>query len=91
MQETSRYTFGEIVTVIGFALIKNKPGSEFWVYSRLSNEPEIKEVYPIFGEYSFLVKIEAKDVVAIGNAVINKIRNIQGVITTETLLELKLT
>lgn len=82
---------GEVSTVIGFALIKNKPGSEFWVYSRLLNEPEIKEVYPIFGEYSFLVKIEAKDVETIGNVVINKIRYINGVLDTVTLLEIKLT
>ena len=38
---------------VGFIMVKNKPGKEFWIYSRLLNEPEIKEVYPIFGEYDF--------------------------------------
>lgn len=72
---------------VGFVLIKNKPGNEFWVYGRLLNEPEIKEVYPIFGEYDFLVKIEAGDFEAIGKVVINKIRIIDGVIDTITLTE----
>ncbi|MCK4348132.1 MAG: Lrp/AsnC ligand binding domain-containing protein, partial [Thermoplasmatales archaeon] len=72
---------------VGFVLIKNKPGSEFWVYGRLLNEPEIKEVYPIFGEYDFLVKMVAGDFEAIGKVVINKIRIIDGVIDTITLTE----
>jgi len=72
---------------VGFVLIKNKPGNEFWIYGRLLNEPEIKEVYPIFGEYDFLVKIETGDFEAIGKVVINKIRIIDGVIDTITLTE----
>ncbi|HEC89692.1 MAG TPA: Lrp/AsnC family transcriptional regulator, partial [Thermoplasmatales archaeon] len=65
--------------VVGFALIKNKPGTEFWVHSRLLNEPEIKEVYPLFGAYSFLVKIEADSIDSIGRIVLKKIRSIRGV------------
>ena len=72
---------------VGFIMIKNKPGKEFWIYSRLLNEPEIKEVYPIFGEYDFLVKIEADNIESIGKIVINKIRIIEGIIDTITLTE----
>ena len=72
---------------VGFIMVKNKPGKEFWIYSRLLNEPEIKEVYPIFGEYDFLVKIEADNIETIGKVVINKIRIIEGVIGTITLTE----
>jgi len=75
---------------VGFIMIKNKPGKEFWIYSRLLNEPEIKEVYPIFGEYDFLVKIEADNIEIIGNVVINKIRIIEGVIDTITLTEVQI-
>ena len=63
---------------VGFIMVKNKPGKEFWIYSRLLNEPEIKEVYPIFGEYDFLVKIEADNIETIGKVVINKITWITG-------------
>ena len=72
---------------VGFIMVKNKPGKEFWIYSRLLNEPEIKEVYPIFGDYDFLVKIEADNIETIGKVVINKIRIIEGVIDTITLTE----
>ena len=72
---------------VGFILIKNEPGKEFWIYSRLLNEPEIKEVYPIFGEYDFLVKIKTDAFETIGKIVINKIRIIDGVTDTITLAE----
>ena len=75
---------------VGFILIKNKPGKEFWIYSRLKNEPEIKEVYPIFGEYDFLVKIEFDNFESISDLLINKIRIIEGVIDTITLTEAKI-
>ena len=73
--------------ITGFILIKNKPGKEYWIYSRLLNEPEIKEVYPIFGEYDFLVKLEVKDFNDLGKTLIDKIRIIDGVTDTITLTE----
>jgi DNA-binding Lrp family transcriptional regulator len=73
---------------MSFVLIKTKPGKELHVYSRLTNEPEIKEVYPLFGEFDFLVKIIARNLETIGQVVINKIRIIDGVIETITLNEL---
>ncbi len=75
---------------MSFVLIKTKPGKELHVYSRLTNEPEIKEVYPLFGEFDFLVKIIARNLETIGQVVINKIRIIDGVIETITLNELPL-
>jgi DNA-binding Lrp family transcriptional regulator len=73
-----------------FVLIKTKPGTEFRILKKLENEPEIEEVYPIFGEYDFLVKILAKDIDTIGYLIINKIRMISGVLDTITLSEMKL-
>ncbi len=60
------------------------------MYSRLLNEPEIKEVYPLFGAYTFLVKIEAIDADMVGRIVLEKIRSIEGVTETMTLLEFPL-
>jgi DNA-binding Lrp family transcriptional regulator len=71
-----------------FVLIKTKPGKELHIYNRLTNEPEIKEVYPLFGEFDFLVKIIAKDLELIGKVLIKKIRIIDGVIETITLNEM---
>ena len=44
-------------------------------------------MYPLFGAYSFLVKIEAEDIDSIGRIVLKKIRSIHGVTETMTLLE----
>jgi DNA-binding Lrp family transcriptional regulator len=74
----------------GFVLIKSEPGQEYWVLSRLENEPNIKEVYPIFGEYDFLIKIIYEDLNTLGNIVFQKIRVIRGVIDTITLTEAKI-
>jgi DNA-binding Lrp family transcriptional regulator len=74
----------------GFVLIKSEPGQEYWVLSRLENEPNIKEVYPIFGEYDFLVKLVYEDINSLGAIIFQKIRVIRGVLDTITLTEAKI-
>ena len=76
--------------LVCFVLIKAKPGSEFRVLKKLENEPEIKEVYPIFGKYDFLVKISSKDIESINHIIIKKIRLISSILDTITLHELKM-
>jgi DNA-binding Lrp family transcriptional regulator len=73
-----------------FILIKNKPGKEYSILKKLENIIEINEIYPIFGEYDFLVLIKATNVDKIGDILIKKIRIIDGVIDTITLTETKL-
>jgi DNA-binding Lrp family transcriptional regulator len=70
---------------IGFVLICVAPALEHEVYTKLSKEPEIIELHPLFGEYDIIAKIEAKDFEKLGSIVVNKIRTIKGVIDTETL------
>jgi len=75
---------------IGFALLSISPLHEKEVYNTLSNEiPEIVEVHPLFGEYDILVKIECSDIDAVGDVVIKKIRSLQGVMDTKTLIGTK--
>ncbi len=71
---------------IGFALLSISPLYEKKVYEALNAVSEIVEVHPLFGEYDILLKIEGPDVDSIGNTVINKIRSIQGVVDTKTLI-----
>jgi DNA-binding Lrp family transcriptional regulator len=74
---------------IGFALLSISPLHEKTVYEKLRQIPEIVEVHPLFGEFDILVKIEAHDIDTIGSIVINKIRSIQGVMDTKTLIGTK--
>ena len=70
---------------IGFILIKAAPALEHEVYNNLSNIPQILELYPLFGEYDLIAKIEAEDFNKLGEIVIDKIRSIKGVLDTKTL------
>jgi DNA-binding Lrp family transcriptional regulator len=74
---------------IGFALLSISPLHEKTVYEKLRQIPEIIEVHPLFGEFDILVKIEAHDIDSIGSIVINKIRSVQGVVDTKTLIGTK--
>ncbi|MCJ7697681.1 MAG: Lrp/AsnC ligand binding domain-containing protein [Thermoplasmata archaeon] len=74
---------------IGFALLSISPLHEKTVYEKLTHISEIVEVHPLFGEFDILVKIEASDIDSIGGIVINKIRAIQGVMDSKTLIGTK--
>ena len=76
--------------VIGFILIKAAPTHEHEVYNDLIKVPEIVELHALFGEYDVIAKIEAEDYEKLGNIVVNKIRVIEGVIDTKTLIGAKL-
>jgi len=71
----------------GFILIKNRPGKEYSILKKLENIIEIDEIYPIFGEYDFLIILKAKNINEIGKILINKIRIIDGITDTITLTE----
>jgi DNA-binding Lrp family transcriptional regulator len=73
--------------VTAFVLVSIGPGDEFRVFKKLKNLLEIDEIYPLFGEYDFLVKLIANDYEEIGNIVVNKIRIIRGIKATKTLTE----
>ena len=71
---------------IGFALLTISPLKEKEVYEKLHDIQEITEIYPLFGEYDILLKIETMDIDSIGDIVIHRIRTLQGVTDTKTLI-----
>jgi len=70
---------------IGFVLISTAPAREQDVFSKLRETQEIVELYPLFGEYDLIAKIETDDFNQLGHIVLEKIRTIDGVIDTRTL------
>jgi DNA-binding Lrp family transcriptional regulator len=74
---------------IAYVLITILPSYEHDVNNKLSKVAEIIELYPLFGEYDFIVKIEAKDYEKLAEILINKIRPIKGIIDTKTLTGVK--
>lgn len=73
------------LTAIGFVLIDIEPAREKEVYSKLMKIAQIVELYPLFGEYDLIAKVEADSYDAIGAVVVSKIRSIDGVKATKTL------
>ncbi|MGA1872682.1 MAG: Lrp/AsnC ligand binding domain-containing protein [Thermoplasmatota archaeon] len=71
--------------VIGYVMISTRPAVEKEVFSKLQGLTEIIEIYPLFGEYDIIAKIEARSYDDIGKIVIKKIRSIDGVLDTKTL------
>ena len=71
--------------VIAFVLITTKPGSEKDIYTELKGYKEIIELYPLFGEYDLIVRLEADDMDTIGKLVVEKVRSLDGVLETKTL------
>ena len=66
-------------------LIGTHPTREKEVYEQLLKIKEVDEMYPLFGEYDPIAKVEATDYNMIGEIVVSKIRAIEGVRTTKTL------
>ncbi len=72
-------------TAIGFVLIDIEPNREKEVYEKLIKLPRIVELYPLFGEYDLIAKVEADSFDTIGDFVVQSIRSVDGVKATKTL------
>ena len=70
---------------IGFVLISAAPTKEHEVYENLLQIPEIIELYPLFGEFDLIAKLETDNYDKLGKIVIDRIRTIDGVLNTKTL------
>ena len=47
------------------------------------------ELYPLFGEFDLIAKIETKDFNELGRIVVERIRMVEGVLDTKTLTGIK--
>jgi len=70
---------------IGFVLINISPGMEKKVFDTMIRWDEIQELYPLFGEYDLIAKIQAKNYEELSEIVVNKIRTMEGITETKTL------
>jgi len=76
--------------VEAFVLVRVGTGEELnfikTVKDHISKTKGVKEIYGVFGRYDLVIKVETKTLMELGNLVTDKIRGIQGVLTTETLV-----
>jgi len=76
---------GESVIVIGMTMIKVSSGQERSVYARLQERPEVRDVYRLFGEYSFFLVMQAEERNGLGRT-LSEIKARENVIKTGPVL-----
>jgi DNA-binding Lrp family transcriptional regulator len=69
-----------------FVLVKLAAGREKDVHNALMKLSEIQGIRPVFGDYDIIARIETADFRNIRDIVMNKIRRIDGVMSTTTLI-----
>jgi len=71
--------------VIGLTMIKVRSGQERSVYADLQNRPDVKDVYSLFGEYSFFVIMQAQEKNGLSR-ILSEIKERESVIKTGPVL-----
>ena len=71
---------------VGFVLITTSPGREQDVRNSLDNVELVTNRWMLFGEYDLIARIQADDENVLTRCIVEKIRTIDGVSDTRTLL-----
>ncbi len=71
--------------VIGVTMVNVAPGREKDVYLRIKGMKNIREIYHVFGEFDFVVIIEAPSLSDL-NKTVDEIRSVEGVTKTQTVV-----
>jgi DNA-binding Lrp family transcriptional regulator len=72
-----------------FVLLKLKAGKEQDVYKGLMKFPEIQGLRQVFGDFDIIARIETNDFKNIREIVLNKIRSVDGILHTTTLISVE--
>lgn len=74
---------------IAYVLINCDLGHEEEIINELTKIPEIKEVRGVYGVYDIFVKVAADDAAKVREVVTNKIRRMERVRATNTLMAIE--
>lgn len=72
-----------------YVLINCELGSESQIVEEVKTMDYVKEISGVFGNYDILVKLECKDIDGISETIAKKIRKMDKVNTTTTLMCIK--
>ncbi|ADB58333.1 Lrp/AsnC family transcriptional regulator [Archaeoglobus profundus] len=71
--------------VIAVTMVNVQPGKERDFYNAVKNLENVRDVIHVFGEFDFVVIVEAKDLAEL-NQTVDKIRGLDGVTKTQTVI-----
>ncbi|MBI1979578.1 MAG: Lrp/AsnC ligand binding domain-containing protein [Elusimicrobia bacterium] len=72
--------------VTGVVLIRLSSGKEKSALSKIKDTKGVSHVSGVYGRWDLICDIEADDLPSMTNVVVNKLRSIPGVTSTETLV-----
>jgi DNA-binding Lrp family transcriptional regulator len=75
--------------ITSYTLIRVLPVKDREVYNKVKDFSEVKEIIMTYGEYDLVIKVELPSMDSLDNFIFNKLRSIEGVTATTTLLEAK--
>lgn len=59
---------------------------EHMAYNTLCKIDDVEEIYPLFGDWDLIVKISAEDEAELKDKILNKIKPVEGILATKTLI-----
>lgn len=72
--------------VTSYTLARVEPSKDTIVYNAVKQLPEVKEVITTYGEFDLIIKVEVDSLQALDTFVFHKLRVIEGVDSTTTLI-----
>jgi anthranilate phosphoribosyltransferase len=72
--------------VTSYTLARVEPAKDLKVYDAVKQLPEVKEVITTYGEYDMIIKVEIDSLEDLDDFVFSKLRVIEGVVLTTTLI-----
>ncbi len=72
--------------VLAYILVRADAGKEREMLAKIRGAPEVKDAHIIYGEWDAIIKIEVKDVESITSFVVDKLRKIDAVKLTSTMI-----
>jgi len=72
--------------VTSYTLARVEPAKDLKVYDLVKQLPGVKEVITTYGEYDMIIKVEVESLDGLDDFVFNKLRTIEGIELTTTLI-----
>ncbi|MAP42689.1 MAG: AsnC family transcriptional regulator [Euryarchaeota archaeon] len=69
----------------GYVLVNVEPGLEFSVFETVKELDKVADATLLFGDYDIIIKVISEDMSSIAAFVVEKVRQVEGVLNTKTL------
>ncbi len=72
-----------------FVLMNAELGKEMQIVNELEKIPNVKEVYPVYGVYDVMMVIESDSMETLRETITSKVRKLDGIKSTLTMIIVK--